>query len=159
MDADPTKCQCWHDVAQLSSVMSFRLLVALHKTVAQRGITYLKENTFHFKCTWNPTKEPTDHLVESRKPLCEAKCCYGGWQVRSKLTLSCRYWKEKRKFYWVKVHSDTIKRIRTEDEKSNRTVDKLSEDAYHKLEHTPVASTRKSMGWFTRTLSMNDNVG
>jgi hypothetical protein len=48
------------------------------------------------------------------------------------------HWKGRLKIYWVKAHADTFKRESTEDEKSNHTVVKLAEDAYHKLEHTPV---------------------
>ena len=38
----------------------------------------------------------------------------------------------------MKAHADTLKRKSTEDEKGNQTVDKLAEDAYHKLEDPPV---------------------
>jgi hypothetical protein len=37
----------------------------------------------------------------------------------------------------MKAHADTLKRKSTEDEKGNQIVDKLAEDAYHKLEHIP----------------------
>ena len=48
------------------------------------------------------------------------------------------HWKGRLKIYRVKAHADTLKMKSTEDEKSNQTVDKLAEDAYNKLEHTPV---------------------
>ena len=47
------------------------------------------------------------------------------------------HWKGRLEIYWVKAHTDTLKRKSTEDEKGNETVDKLAEDAYNKLEHTP----------------------
>ena len=66
-------------------------------------------------------------LVETKRKGCVDET------VETKGTLE-----RKTEIHWVKAHADTLKRKSTEDEKGNQTVDKLAEDAYHKLEHTPI---------------------
>ena len=78
------------------------------------------------------------------------------------------HWKGRPKIHWVKAHADTLKRRSTEDEKGNQTVDKLAEDAYHKLEHTPIGesgvinqNTFSTVGAevYIQGVRMNGNVG
>jgi hypothetical protein len=78
------------------------------------------------------------------------------------------HWKRRLKICWVKAHADTLKRKSTEDEKGNQTVDKLAEDAYHKLEHTPIGengvinqNTFSTVGAevYIQGVRMNGNVG